>query len=94
MSTPDKALRIKKGLSKTFASRPAGTSTALAITHQHYDHLSGFIDARARVGKRSRWTPCICHGRRAAAAKGEHSGAKDFRQILDDAAKEKRWRSR
>ncbi len=43
-STPDKGLRIQK-IVENLRLATGGRIDALAITHQHYDHISGFQDA-------------------------------------------------
>jgi hypothetical protein len=85
MSTPQKELRIKKVV-ENIRDATGGRIDALAITHQHFDHISGFQDAwqewkQIEVGALYLpWTE-------ATAEPGEHTNTKDFRGILDRAAK-------
>jgi glyoxylase-like metal-dependent hydrolase (beta-lactamase superfamily II) len=84
-STPDKAARIRRVVSDIRVAT-GGRLDALAITHQHYDHLSGFLDAADEwqalaVGALYLpWTE-------STAAQGEHGRAGDLRQVLDRAAR-------
>ncbi|HEX5718846.1 MAG TPA: MBL fold metallo-hydrolase [Thermoanaerobaculia bacterium] len=85
MSTPDKDLRIKKVVEDIHAAT-GGHIDALAITHQHFDHISGFQDAWQEWKKISvdtlylPWTE-------STAEEGEHKSASAFREVLDRAAK-------
>jgi len=85
MSTPDKALRIKKVVENIRAAT-GGQIDALVITHQHFDHLSGFQDAW-QEWKKIKVDAVYLPWTEAAAAQGEHASPKDFREILDQAAK-------
>ncbi|MFY9823041.1 MAG: MBL fold metallo-hydrolase [Thermoanaerobaculia bacterium] len=84
-STPDKALRTRK-IVENLRSATGGHIDALAITHQHYDHISSFQDAWQEWKKITvdalylPWTE-------TTAETGEHSSTGDFRKILDRAAK-------
>jgi len=84
-STPDKGLRTRK-IVESLRDSTGGHIDVLAITHQHYDHISGFQDAWQEWKKIAvdavylPWTE-------AEAVKGEHKSASDFRKILDEAAK-------
>ena len=83
-STPDKGLRIKQVV-ENLREATGGRIDVLAITHQHYDHISGFLDAWQEWKTLSvgalylPWTE-------ANAEKGEHGGTSDFRKVLDRAA--------
>jgi glyoxylase-like metal-dependent hydrolase (beta-lactamase superfamily II) len=85
MSTPQKDLRIQKVV-ENIRIATGGHIDVLAITHQHFDHISGFQDAWQEWQKITvdavylPWTE-------ATAEKGEHSGTADFRNVLDQAAK-------
>ncbi|HEX4963274.1 MAG TPA: MBL fold metallo-hydrolase [Thermoanaerobaculia bacterium] len=85
MSTPGKDVRIKKVVEDVRIAT-GGHVDALAVTHQHFDHISGFQDAWQEWKKITvdavylPWTE-------ATAEKGEHSGTADFRNVLDQAAK-------
>lgn len=84
-STPDKGLRIRR-IVEDLHDATGGRIDALAITHQHYDHISGFQDAwqewkTIQVGALYLpWTE-------ATAEQGEHRSASDFRRVLDRAAR-------
>jgi glyoxylase-like metal-dependent hydrolase (beta-lactamase superfamily II) len=85
MSTPGKDARIKKVV-ENIRVATGGHIDALAITHQHFDHISGFQDAWQEWKKITvdalylPWTENL-------AQKGEHGGTADFRKILDQAAR-------
>jgi hypothetical protein len=85
MSTPDKELRIQKVVAD-IAVATGGRIDALAITHQHFDHISGFQDAweqwkKIKIGALYLpWTE-------STAATGEHKAAQAFRDVLEKAAK-------
>jgi len=84
-STPDKGLRTKK-IVENLRDATGGRIDVLAITHQHYDHISGFQDAWQEWKTISvdavylPWTE-------ATAATGEHKSPGEFRKALDEAAK-------
>jgi glyoxylase-like metal-dependent hydrolase (beta-lactamase superfamily II) len=84
-STPEKDVRIKKVV-ENIHEATGGHIDVLAVTHQHFDHISGFQDAWQEWKKITvdavylPWTE-------AAAAQGEHSGTANFRKILEEAAK-------
>src|SRR3954470_6119411 len=85
MSTPQKDVRIKQVVEDIRAAT-GGHIDALAITHQHFDHISGFQDAWQE------WKKIVVDAvylpwTEATAATGEHSGTGDFRKVLDQAAK-------
>ena len=85
MSTPDKDLRIRKVVENIHAAT-GGHIDVLAITHQHFDHISGFQDAWQEWKKIAvdavylPWTE-------STAERGEHKSASSFRDVLDRAAK-------
>ncbi len=85
MSTPEKDVRIKKVVEDIDAAT-GGHIDVLAITHQHFDHISGFQDAWQEWKKITvdalylPWTE-------STAATGEHKSASAFRRVLDEAAK-------
>jgi hypothetical protein len=85
MSTPEKGPRIKKVVENIHAAT-GGHIDILAITHQHYDHISGFQDAWQEWKKVTvdalylPWTE-------STAASGEHKSASSFRSVLEEAAK-------
>jgi glyoxylase-like metal-dependent hydrolase (beta-lactamase superfamily II) len=85
MSTPDKDLRIKKVVEDIHAAT-GGHIDVLAITHQHFDHISGFQDAW-QEWKKIQVDAVYLPWTEAAEATGEHKSAGDFRDILDRAAK-------
>ena len=84
-STPDKDLRTRK-IVENLRESTGGHIDILAITHQHYDHISGFQDAWQEWQKIEvdalylPWTE-------STAEVGEHKSASDFRDVLDRAAK-------
>lgn len=84
-STPDKGLRTRK-IVENLRDSTGGHLDVLAITHQHYDHISSFQDAWQEWKTISvdavylPWTE-------ATAAGGEHKSTSDFRKVLDQAAK-------
>src|SRR4051794_1645205 len=85
MSTPQKDVRIKQVVEDIRAAT-GGHIDALAITHQHFDHISGFQDAWQEWQKIKvdalylPWTE-------STAATGEHKNVKSFRDVLEQAAK-------
>lgn len=84
-STPDKGLRTKK-IVENLRDSTGGHIDALAITHQHYDHISGFQDAWQdwkTISVDALYLPWT----ETTAEKGEHKSASDFRKVLDQAAK-------
>lgn len=84
-STPEKDVRIQKVV-ENIHEATGGHIDILAVTHQHFDHISGFQDAWQEWKKIAvdalylPWTE-------ATAAQGEHSGTADFRKVLEEAAK-------
>jgi hypothetical protein len=84
-STPDKDLRIKKVV-EDIHDATGGHIDILVITHQHYDHISGFLDAGPEW-KKIKVDALYLPWTEAAAATGEHGGTADFRRVLDEAAK-------
>jgi len=84
-STPDKGLRTRR-IVENLRDATGGHVDILAITHQHYDHISGFQDAWQEWKTISvdalhlPWTE-------TTAEKGEHKSTSDFRKVLDQAAK-------
>jgi len=85
MSTPGKAGRIRKVV-ENIRTATGGHVDALAITHPHYDHVSGFQDAWLewqRITVDAVWLPWT----ERAAETGEHKSAQSFRDALDRAAK-------
>lgn len=84
-STPEKDVRIQKVV-ENIHEATGGHIDILAVTHQHFDHISGFQDAWQQWKKIAvdalylPWTE-------ATAAQGEHSGTADFRKVLEEAAK-------
>ncbi|MBW8878425.1 MAG: hypothetical protein JF614_25985 [Acidobacteria bacterium] len=85
MSTPDKDVRIKKVV-ENISVATGGHIDALAITHQHFDHISGFQDAW-QEWKTITVDALYLPWTETTAQKGEHAGTADFRNILDQAAK-------
>jgi len=84
-STPDKDLRIRQVVAD-IRRATGGRIDALAITHQHYDHLSGFLDAWQEwktIAVEALYLPWT----ETTAATGEHGGTAEFRRMLDEAAK-------
>lgn len=85
MSTPEKDLRMKKVVENIDAAT-GGHIDILAITHQHFDHISGFQDAWQEWKKITvdalylPWTE-------STAATGEHKSTSGFRSVLEEAAK-------
>lgn len=84
MSTPDKVLRTKR-IVEDLKLATGGHLDALALTHQHFDHISGFQDAWQEWGEIRvdalylPWTEATSEG-------GEHASATSFRKILERAA--------
>jgi glyoxylase-like metal-dependent hydrolase (beta-lactamase superfamily II) len=85
MSTPEKDVRIKQVVENIDAAT-GGHIDVLAITHQHFDHISGFQDAWQEWKKITvdalylPWTE-------STAATGEHKSTKSFRDVLEQASK-------
>ena len=85
MSTPEKDVRIKKVVEDIDAAT-GGHIDVLAITHQHFDHISGFQDAWQEWKKITvdalylPWTE-------STAPTGEHKTTKSFREALEEASK-------
>ncbi len=92
MSTPEKDVRIKKVVEDIDAAT-GGHIDVLAITHQHFDHISGFQDAWQEWKKITvdalylPWTE-------STAPTGEHKTTKSFREVLEEASRKRRWRRR
>ena len=85
MSTPDKDFRMKKVVEDIQAAT-GGHIDVLAITHQHFDHISGFQDAW-QEWKKIQVDAIYLPWTEAAEATGEHKSASEFRDILERAAK-------
>ncbi|HSS50745.1 MAG TPA: MBL fold metallo-hydrolase [Thermoanaerobaculia bacterium] len=85
MSTPQKDVRIKQVVENIRAAT-GGHIDALAVTHQHFDHISGFQDAW-QEWKSVTVDAVYLPWTEAVAATGEHSGTTAFRKVLDQAAK-------
>lgn len=85
MSTPNKEERIQRVVAD-LREATGGHIDALAITHQHFDHISGFEDAWEEWQKIEvdavylPWTESTAEG-------GEHKTRKSFREALERAAK-------
>ncbi|HBL30759.1 MAG TPA: hypothetical protein DD490_28320 [Acidobacteria bacterium] len=84
ISTPDKDERIRRVVEDIHAAT-GGHIDALAITHQHYDHISGFQDAWLEWQKITVDAVYLPWTERAAEA-GDHKGTKAFREALERAA--------
>ncbi|HEV7508043.1 MAG TPA: MBL fold metallo-hydrolase [Thermoanaerobaculia bacterium] len=85
MSTPQKDVRIK-AIVENIHVATGGHIDALAVTHQHFDHISGFQDAW-QEWKAITVDAVYLPWTEATAETGEHSGTTDFRKVLDQAAK-------
>ncbi len=85
MSTPGRAARMKKVV-ENIREATGGHIDALAITHQHFDHISGFQDAW-QEWKLLKVDSLLLPWTEATAEKGEAKSTKAFRDILDRAAK-------
>ena len=84
-STPDKTLRTQR-IVEDLRRATGGRLDALAITHQHYDHISGFLDAWQEwktIAVEELYLPWT----EAAAETGEHKGTGALREALDRAAR-------
>jgi len=84
-STPDKGLRTKR-IVENLRDATGGRIDVLAITHQHYDHVSGFQDAWQEwktIAVGALYLPWT----ETTAEQGEHASTSDFRKVLDQAAK-------
>jgi hypothetical protein len=84
-STPEKDVRIQRVV-ENIHQATGGHLDVLAITHQHFDHISGFQDAWQewqRITVDALYLPWT----EATAAEGEHAGRADFRKVLEEAAK-------
>jgi hypothetical protein len=83
-STPDKDLRTRM-IVESLQESTGGHIDILAITHQHYDHISGFQDAWQEwqnIEVDALYLPWT----ESTAETGEHKSAKDFRDVLERAA--------
>src|SRR6185295_6283346 len=84
MSTPDRVMRTQK-IVEDLNTATGGRIDVLVITHQHFDHISSFQDARPEWRKIQvdalylPWTE-------SEDPKGEHKSAA-FRKALDEAAR-------
>lgn len=85
MSTPQKDVRIKTVV-ENIRDATGGHIDALAVTHQHFDHISGFQDAW-QEWKAITVDAVYLPWTEAAAVTGEHKSTTDFRKVLDQAAK-------
>ena len=85
MSTPGKDARMKSVV-ENIREATGGHIDVLAISHQHFDHISGFQDAW-QEWKLLKVDALYLPWTEATAEKGEHKSATDFREILDRAAK-------
>jgi glyoxylase-like metal-dependent hydrolase (beta-lactamase superfamily II) len=85
MSTPEKEVRIKK-IVENIGAATGGRIDVLVVTHQHFDHISGFQDAWQEWG-RIKVDAVYLPWTEAAPEKGEHASTTAFRKILDEAAK-------
>jgi hypothetical protein len=85
MSTPDRVPRTKE-IVKNLKAATGGRIDVLVVTHQHFDHVSSFQDARPEwqeIQVDALYLPWT----EAADPKGEHKSAPAFRKALDEAAR-------
>lgn len=83
-STPDKRERTRQ-IVEDIHRATGGHLDALAITHQHYDHISGFQDAWREWGE-IRVDALYLPWTESTAEVGEHKSTIDFRKALERAA--------
>lgn len=84
MSTPGKTERTK-AIVRDLERATGGHLDVLAITHQHYDHISGFQDAW-QEWKEIRVDALYLPWTERTAEGGEHKSTASFRQVLERAA--------
>jgi hypothetical protein len=86
MSTPGRDDRTRKVVENIHAAT-GGRIDALAITHQHFDHISGFQDCW-QEWKKIEVDALYLPWTEATAESGEHKSTSSFRKVLDRAAAE------
>ncbi|MEP7011604.1 MAG: hypothetical protein ABJC13_14875 [Acidobacteriota bacterium] len=84
MSTPDKKVRIQTVV-ENLREATGGHIDVLAITHQHYDHISSFVDARD-LWQTIKVDALYLPWTESANLGGEHKSRKSFRDALEKAA--------